>query len=1161
MPLPDHLELLVTDEPTLDLWSVGPWRVPDGLCEEIGARLDDLVADPRYADLTTDKSSRLKTPAPLVVLDLIVTTEFLLGPSAIRAGSHAFLQRQCYGAYYRTGRSSLSTADDWTVGDGEFLPLNWLADAPDLDLAVELGRMSLDVLEGVEPLEERRNALIRLFDDPPNLAGLTKTARAEAFIARADDETLAALPELAGPTGYLEWVWSGLRPLHEHLVEAAPHEDSADDLLVRLLAHAGLDDVPPEISAVLGEEGYRDLLDRFAAQRAGHDRDKWVDATGAWLCRTLGAGEAEACRRWLDLVARFIGAVNGLPGNALFPNRGPLPTRTVMRQLRRLYAPRRSVVNPVMSTLRPTTSTTAAPDEAEQPEQEPTFGLVGQPDVVAALRKMSTAAGDVRLLLVGPDGTGKRDAARQVAELLTDRRITGDPLWQAGDHYADKGASSATTKVLDAVGDCAGKRVLIIDGLDVLARNDDCGAAVLEELHRAIDVRDDLHIVALCEPGGDEAVREVNPALALRFTTVPTHPFDADGFAELFRRALRKRGAHADEDALAAAGELLARTPPVRNLRNARLAPHLAGLVLETVRERTGPGDELAVTRADLPESLVDAEKSADPMAELNALTGLAAVKQEIELVAARVRAGRLRHDAGLPATAAPALHMVFTGNPGTGKTVVARLVARIFKDLGVLSSGHLVEASRARLVAPYVGQTAPKTRGVVQSALGGVLFIDEAYSLTQSASGNDYGAEAVAELLNALEDHRDDLVVIVAGYETEMQRFLGANPGLASRFPTMVRFPDYTGAELVEIFTAQASAAGMEPSEAALGKVAELLRRAPRVRSFGNARVMRNLCERATALQARRVTALDTPSADDLTALLPEDIPDVLSGTTRVQPVTDPVAELDALIGLAEVKAEVHRLVAEARAAELRRDAGAKPAAPTRHMVFTGNPGTAKTTVARLVAAIYAKLGLLSSGHLVEASRVDLVGPYLGQTAPRVRAVVERALGGVLFVDEAYALAGDAYGQEAIATLIQLMEEYRGDLVVIAAGYEREMRRFLTANPGLESRFPKRVAFPDYTDTELVAIFRHLATAEGFTLAPDVPDRLRALLRTSPRGPSFGNGRLMRNLLDAAIAAQGERITTGDRPDDTEITTLRAADLHAVTPETPPSRNVGLYL
>ncbi|GAA2281206.1 hypothetical protein GCM10010402_42570 [Actinomadura luteofluorescens] len=139
-------------------------------------------------------------------------------------------------------------------------------------------------------------------------------------------------------------------------------------------------------------------------------------------------------------------------------------------------------------------------------------------------------------------------------------------------------------------------------------------------------------------------------------------------------------------------------------------------------------------------------------------------------------------------------------------------------------------------------------------------------------------------------------------------------------------------------------------------------------------------------------------------------------------------------------------------------------------------------------------------------------------------------------------------------------MEEYRGDLVVIAAGYEREMRRFLAANSGLESRFPKRIAFPDYTDTELAEIFRHLAAAEGFTLAPDVPDRLRALLRTSSRGPSFGNGRLMRNLLDAAIARQAQRITAGDRPDDAEITTLRAADLRPVTPETR-SKNVGLYL
>ena len=228
--------------------------------------------------------------------------------------------------------------------------------------------------------------------------------------------------------------------------------------------------------------------------------------------------------------------------------------------------------------------------------------------------------------------------------------------------------------------------------------------------------------------------------------------------------------------------------------------------------------------------------------------------------------------------------------------------------------------------------------------------------------------------------------------------------------------------------------------------------------------------------------------------------------------------------------------------------------------MIFTGSPGTAKTTVARLVASVYGHLGLLSSGHLVEVSRADLIGPYLGQTAPRVRAAVEQALGGVLFVDEAYSLAGDAYGQEAVATLVQLMEEYRGDLVVIAAGYAREMDAFLAANSGLASRFPKRISFPDYSDDELAAIFEHLAAAEGLTLAPDVPGRLRAVLRDTPRGPSFGNGRLMRNLLDAAVAAQSERLTASGSPSDTEIITLRAEDLRTAAPASPESAT-GLYL
>jgi AAA+ superfamily predicted ATPase len=186
---------------------------------------------------------------------------------------------------------------------------------------------------------------------------------------------------------------------------------------------------------------------------------------------------------------------------------------------------------------------------------------------------------------------------------------------------------------------------------------------------------------------------------------------------------------------------------------------------------------------------------------------------------------------------------------------------------------------------------------------------------------------------------------------------------------------------------------------------------------------------------------------------------------------------------------------------------------------------------VARLLGRIYKRLGVLSSGHLVEASRAHLVGEYIGQTAPRTRRLVERALGGVLFIDEAYTLTqsplkGD-YGHEAIAELVKLMEDHRDDLVVVVAGYQQEMAEFLAANPGLDSRFPKQIHFPDYTDDELITVFGQLAAADGFELAPGTDEVLATMLRRAPRGPSFGNGRLMRNMLDVAVANQADRVAS----------------------------------
>ncbi|MBW8485835.1 AAA family ATPase [Actinomadura parmotrematis] len=1150
MRLPEHLELLVTDEPVFDLYAHGPWRVPDGLYDEVRDRVRALAADPRARELTSGGNHPLLVePGPLVLGDLLLTLDFLCGSAAVNSGSHSRLQFQFFNEFLREPQDALRPPGGWGVTTGVFRPLEWLEEAPDQDVALALSRASLDVLEGVEPLERRRRALIALYDDPPpalDIAGQSLDEQRRLWAAHASDEIVAVLPELAGPIGYLEWICAGLLPLHEHLVQVAPREEPVAELVVHLLAQAGLTEVPAELSAVLDEDGYQDVLERFAKTRPLFDANEWYLGARSWLARALGAGEADACRGWLDMAMRFTGAVQGFPDEVGYPDPEWIPVGEFQADLRRLATPRRRVVNPLAATVgkkAPRTRRPRTPDFAS--------ALVGQPELAAAVARVAAEPDrPVRLMIVGPDGTGKRDAAQEIAHLLADRQIAAETLWLAGDFFAGKEVSAATTHLYNDARDSAGQRLMVIDGLDDMSRDPRSGEAIVEELHRALDVRDDLHVVALCEPGGDERVREINPALSLRFQVVRTHPFTADGHAELFARALYQRGARAHKHALTAAGRLLAQTAPVRNLRNARLAQRLADVIVDAVRERTPEGEELVVKRADVPATFDPSGSPKDPMAELNALVGLRTVKQEIELQTAGLAAARLRREAGL-AVPVPARHMLFTGDPGTGKTVVARLLARIYKDLGVLSSGHLVEVGRGDLVGQYLGETAQKTRATVQRAVGGVLFIDEAYALTQSDLGEDYGAEAIAELVKALEDHRDDLVVIAAGYEADMARFASANPGLASRFPTTVRFPDFTDAELVDIFTGMAGQAGLEATAEARARVAELLRRAPRGRAFGNARLMRNLAERAAVRQARRVAGLKRPSAEALGALLAEDVPASLSGVTRDTPPADPLAELDALVGLRGVKEEVRRLVAEAGSADLRRAAGQPAAAPTRHLVLTGNPGTAKTTVARLVAAVYAKLGLLSSGHLVEVQRGDLVAHYLGQTAGKVRAAVEQAVGGVLFIDEAYALAADGYGQEAVATLVKLMEEYRGDLVVIAAGYERQMTAFLAGNPGLESRFARRIAFPDYTDGELVEIFARLAAAEGLTLADDLPGALRALLARVPRGPAFGNGRLMRNVLDETIAAQASRLLAGDPPAAAEITVLRAADL--------PSRAGGL--
>ena len=269
-------------------------------------------------------------------------------------------------------------------------------------------------------------------------------------------------------------------------------------------------------------------------------------------------------------------------------------------------------------------------------------------------------------------------------------------------------------------------------------------------------------------------------------------------------------------------------------------------------------------------------------------------------------------------------------------------------------------------------------------------------------------------------------------------------------------------------------------------------------------------------------------------------------------------LAELDELVGLQEVKAEVHAQAQLLRVAGLRRDAGLATTDITRHLVFVGNPGTGKTTVARLVAEIYRATGVLPTGHLVEVDRSELVAGYVGQTAIKTAQVIDSAVGGVLFIDEAYALADDDFGSEAVETLVKGMEDHREDLVVIVAGYPAPMEQFVSVNPGLRSRFRKTITFADYSIEELVAIFDSMASKADYTPSDACRDRLRELAGDEERTEGFGNARWVRGRLETAMVNAAWRLRDVDAPTVDQLRHLEPTDLTDAVPDPGGTGTVG---
>jgi len=535
--------------------------------------------------------------------------------------------------------------------------------------------------------------------------------------------------------------------------------------------------------------------------------------------------------------------------------------------------------------------------------------------------------------------------------------------------------------------------------------------------------------------------------------------------------------------------------------------------------------------------------KTKDPR-PLESLVGLEDVKHQLNRLVHLAKAHIRRADSGISASS-PTLHMVFVGGPGTGKTVVARLVGEALADVGLLSSGHLKEVDRADLVAGYLGQTAIKTKEVINEAMGGVLFIDEAYTLAH----DKFGQEAIDTLLKAMEDNRDDLCVIVAGYYGPMVEFLNANEGLKSRFGRTIEFRDYVPAELLDIFLRQVDENGLVITDEAIRAVEQKLNREYERRdaSFGNAREVRKVFERILENQAQRLAE----HHDSDVAVITEG--DVLEDTLETDvALAKAMHELSSMVGLDDVKIQIQKFVALVKA-ERRRAASENAQLNTSlHLVFTGSPGTGKTTVARLIGSIYVALGFLKRGHVVETDRSELVAGYVGQTAIKTASKIREAEHGVLFIDEAYALTSDGggandFGIEAINTLLKAMEDKRGSIAVIAAGYTQEMKRFISSNPGLSSRFTRRIHFKDYSPDELVEILYGLLIKNGFQMSSDADDAILTKLHDlyDDGHTQSGNGRFVRNLFESLREAQSWRIFDDE---DADPHLIMATDIfHAI--------------
>ena len=738
----------------------------------------------------------------------------------------------------------------------------------------------------------------------------------------------------------------------------------------------------------------------------------------------------------------------------------------------------------------------------------------------------------VNAIIIGETGTGKTALAEILRDYFYQNKIIDKPkltMVDAVDYqrFVDKWEENIKK---------AKNGILFFDNVQKLLPDKYSNQVnPLDKLFVEMDKWEDNPVVIISGlPKGLDDFLESNPAVANRFKytfRLPTPNYNE--LTDICKLSLKTRYGIADftpeaDDQLKRYFKYQIKIKD-ETFGNAHLAMKTAEDIFTQFISRGAQAT--IVEKGDIKGYVPEERSVEDILKDLDKYIGMDEVKAAVREIAYAVKNSVERAERGLGEQEKMSMHIILTGNPGTGKTTIARKLGEILASIGYLDSGHVVEVDRAKMVSPYQGETPKVVDRLCDKAMGGILFVDEAYTLapvSQAGDRDNQGAQALEKLMKRMEDDRGKFVVIAAGYRTEMDNLFRINPGFRSRFNYFLNIEDYTPDQLYQIrlvFAKEKKYLFSEQAEALTKKMITELYKS-RDKDFANGRTMRSLFDQICKKQAQRLQgeSISTMSNEELMTIEDQDIP---YEAPQAVDYSECLKKLDGLVGLGGVKKEISNLAAYLN---LQIKRGETNTFQGKHYVFTGNPGTGKTTVARIMADVFKTLGIVSRGQLVEADRAKLVAGYSGQTAIKTNQLVDQAMGGVLFIDEAYTLKsndGDSFGAEAIDTLLKRLEDDRGKFICIVAGYTDQMHDFIDTNPGLKSRFTQTIHFDDYTPDELTQIFINLAKGKSFTIDEETEGAIhrefeQLYLR---RDKNFGNAREDRRIFDGAVERQSQRL------------------------------------